>query len=187
MHLINCCIISTDEEILDYENCLYEAFVVRGKNFNFWVKSRYIKSGEKRIKPNIPYKDLLIFAIKNDNKIIAARVFNMNMEHTQIRMTGFKIILNKECSCEAIHLFCLEDRSIESAIIIKKLNRFIKNYLYDIGIKKIYGVCIGKHIKMYKALGMRIIDKKISNIICGYVLEQDIVPSDKSTYELIKR
>jgi hypothetical protein len=173
MNLLNCYIASTDEEIIEYEKCLFRAFVIRGKNYNFWIKSKYLKSGKNRLKPYISYNDLLIFIIKNDDKIMATRVFNMNMNNTQIERIGFKVNLDKRNTCEAIHMFSLEENSIQSLVLIKMMNRFIKNYLININIKKIYGICFRKHLKMYKVLGMKIIGTRTNIFYKSFLLVQD--------------
>jgi hypothetical protein len=170
------CVILSEKDYSEYEACLYKAFVEKGKNINFYVSNNYIVL-ENSMKPNCDYSNMKIFAIKQNGKIIAARAYNFNMKNTQIEKIGFTPELERNNSCESLHLFNLSTIDI-SSLIFEKLKNFIDSWMKANNFKFVYGACLSFHLKMYKTLGMTpILEKKrtVNNInFTGYVLKQVI-------------
>lgn len=159
-------------ELIEYEKCMYKAFFEKAQKDNFWVKEKYIvNEQEKRLRINLPYNQIIIFCVKKNDKLIAARSINTNINNSQLKqmkLDNFIDISHQEKSCEALHLFCLED-NLESVKIIIGLNKYVTNYLYNSGFLYLYGVCLKKYLKLYLSMKMKIKKELYNSLNNEYV------------------
>jgi hypothetical protein len=166
------CVLTTDDEIKEYEEGLYKAFVI--KRPDKWIIENYIKVEEDRIRPKYSYDKIIIYAIKKDGKIISASAINYNTEiNFQVEDIGFKIKKDKN-DCEGITFFILEDNSnIEMLTIVPKFNDFFINDLKIKGFKKMYMTCPEKLKNFYeRAANMKVLGKQSLNNENEFLMEK---------------
>jgi len=139
---------------------LYEAFVK--KDPNGWLVNNYEIIDECRFKPNIDYRDLIVFGIKNNGKLVAGATMNMNINKLQLKEMGFGIDLKKYNEmCEGINFFIIENMKDNLFLKIKQLFEFGYSYLKK---KKYFFItCSEKLIKFYKLLGFEFIESRNIN------------------------
>ena len=119
------CILKTEEEFIEHEKEMFNSF--SKINPDYWICRNYKHIDNCRFQSEIPYMDQLIFAIKLDNKIVAAVAVNLNQNNLmQFQKVGFLINpddKNKKI-CEVLTFYKTDELSNDLFIVFKKLRMF---------------------------------------------------------------
>lgn len=153
----------SENEFIEHEKGLYESFYI--KEPNSWVSKNYMLIDNCRLKSDIPYSDQVIFAVKNDGKIISAIALNQNTNSPlQLEKMGFKIdeSIRKMGFCEGLSFYIIQDMAADIfGILSDFLNTALSNDKRP-DIKYIYGTCGKKLLNMYTYLfGFEMVDKMV--------------------------
>ena len=163
-------LLSTESDFIEYEECLYSAFIK--KDPKGWLSTNYKIIDGNRFRSDIPYEDQKIFGAYKNGLLIAAISGNLNMNSKlELEKMGFNINKNENV-CEGLNLFINENLGIETFDIIKNFMNFIFTKAKELSIKKIYLTCSNKLMRMYSLYGFR--------------KEYSLIINDKEEYLMVK-
>jgi hypothetical protein len=150
--------ITNEKEIIDYEQGLYEAFVLNIPDK--WIMNKYKIIDNKRLQSYIPYSEQEIYTGKINDKIICAAAINFNQQITQAEDIGFTIIKDKKIA-DGINMYI--SNKVPGTYILKLLPFFdyVLNILKSKNIGHWYGTCSRQMLTLYKMLDFEVLDKRI--------------------------
>ena len=169
------CILKDNNEIIEYEKGLYKAYTKLTQSD--WRKDNYKIIDGCRYKCNIPYSEQLIYAIKQNNKIMMAlsvKVINTN-DKMIIEKLGFSIDLEDKMKkiCEGLDFYSFIRLGLACFVLYTKFFNFFINDLKEKGFKVFYGTCEEKLKLFYKEIGFKFIDNIYLNGKKEYLLKID--------------
>jgi hypothetical protein len=170
---MNFFLFKTDNEYIELEENIYYNFYQRTPDK--WIIKNYEQTSENRSKPCFPYKNLICFGAKEDNKILAGSIFNLEKENLQLEMIGFKIpgwIKNKNY-IEGI-LYFQNKCKYHPGYLMKNFNTYIINKLKNNNYEIILGSCYEKILKIYQMGNFEIIEEKIIDNSKEYFIYKNI-------------
>ena len=146
------CILTNDEDIIEYEKGLYDSY--SQKDADGWIFNNYEMIDNCRLKPNIDYKDLVVYGYKDKNKLIAGAAINYNMAGTlQLEQMGFKIEKTDKKFCEGLNLFATIDMSENLMLTVGDFHDLIVKDIKNRGVEIVYGTCEDEIKGMYSIFG----------------------------------
>lgn len=154
--------IKNEEDIIDHEKLLYDAFINRSPDD--WILNHYERIDNCRLKAPYPYSDLLVFGVRKDKILAATLAVNLNTKNKmQLEEEGFdrdKIDITSNFAegltfCTTGKNFTIDDWNAFEDGMKFFINEFKKHDL-----QKIYGTCIERLKIFYLKLGFQIIEKK---------------------------
>ncbi|OHD15291.1 MAG: hypothetical protein A2086_00825 [Spirochaetes bacterium GWD1_27_9] len=156
------CILTDEEDIIEYEKEMFTAF--NKINPNYWICKHYKIIDNCRFQSEIPYKDQLIFAVKKNNRLIAAAAVNINQNNLmQFEKVGFSKPLeskNKKI-CEVLSLYKTDKLTGDFFYIFIDLLGFLGNELKNRNFDCLYSTSIERFKPLYTSFGSKVIDEKI--------------------------
>ena len=171
-------ILKNKEELIEYEKGLYDAFIIRTDSN--WIKHHYTKIDECRLKPNKPYSDLIIYALKIDGIIQGISTVNKNMKNNDLEKMGFDLSKYKlNSTCEGLHLY-MNKKTIgnEFSKVAKEFPEFMIDDLINRGYTNLFGSCQKDLEALYRMVGFERIQSIMLNgeeeILLRYNLEDDM-------------
>jgi hypothetical protein len=163
--------ITNEDEVVELEKAVYDAFYRKEKNPVALMVAELI--GEDRMRFNIPYRDQIVFLFKSNGKIFSGLAINTNIEKMQCEELGFQIDKSPEI-CEALYFFILENKELHPIKHFVDIKIFSDNNLKSLGYYKAFSNCSDKVLKTYTRFGFKPIGEKMVLGIKKYLLEYDI-------------
>ena len=156
-------ILDTDDnnQIIEYEKKFYEAHIRKFPN-SWAINNMQIIDG-CRLKPNIPYDNLELIAVRVDGELIAGIKANFDKNNFQLYEMGFNINDNdkKRNTCEGMNFFALSDDydQLEFFNLMETFSQYYMEQLEKKGIEVIYGTTRKRTKIIYLRMGFEIIDE----------------------------
>ena len=157
-------ILKDNKDIIEYEKGLYKAFTKI--TLSEWREKNYKLIDGNRYKCNIEYEDQVLYAIKEDNKVVLALSVQVNFKDKMlIEKLGFKLREEDKTKkiCEGLDFFSFIKMGIKSFEIYLNFFNFVLKDIREKGFKVIYGSCEEKLSLFYKEAGFNFIDSKDIN------------------------
>jgi hypothetical protein len=154
------CVLTTDDEIKEYEEGLYKAFIL--KNPDEWMKNNYLIIDNSRLRSKISYSSQEICAIKKDDrKIVCAASANFNKENLQFEQIGFKLPekYKQKKFCEGLNMYNSEPYSSKTEKIMRDFFNFIYKKAIEKNLDYMFATCTEKLKIFYLIYGYEIIDE----------------------------
>lgn len=149
------CILTNENDIMEYEKCLYNAYYksFKANNNIGWIFKHYLKIDNCRLRPDIPYEDQLLYAIKDKNKKIVAGITVHIKSRSKFicEEMGFKIKKTNKV-CEGLTAFITDENNYDNWKIINELATFSTNDLIGRGFKTVYGTTTKEFLEWHKFL-----------------------------------
>ena len=164
--------IKKEEEIIEHEKILFDAFINRAPDE--WMVNHYERIDNCRLKPPYPYSDLIILGVKKDNTLLATCLINLNNKNKmQLEELGFSrssIDVNSNFA-EGL-AFCTNGNrfTIDDFAIMEDVMSFFKKEFKKHNLQKIYATCNERLKIFYFKLGFQIIDKKDKELLLELIV-----------------
>jgi hypothetical protein len=154
------CQLKSKQDINAHELLLYDAFVNRAKHG--WIYHHY-KHFNNRMRAPFPYKDQLIYGIKDNNRLWASVAINLNTRNPmQLELMGFTrdLIDTSYRFAEVLSLCATGEKVPLNALdIIKGFNAYLIEKFKEHTLQDIYGVTLKKKNRFYRRMGFKTIDE----------------------------
>lgn len=166
--------LETEEEIIEYEKRLYEAF--KTKHPDNWIFSHYEIIDNCRIRPrNIPRRDQVFYAAVKNGKILAGICGNRNSgAPLQLEEMGFTIDRTGPKFIEGLNLYAAENLGFDAISVFQQIFSFAAVLLRADEVKQIYSTCSAHLLKMYKFFGYESVDCKVLDGVEKHLIKYDI-------------
>jgi hypothetical protein len=169
-----CTILNSEKEFIDHEKGIYESF--HGRNPDHWVNYLYENIDNCRFKSQIPYKDQIVYSVKEGEMMLAAGAVNTNTNRKmQLEEIGFSLTdeMKKVKCCEALLLWNKKSEYNPFKLLMD-LREFIKVDLCKRGYKICYGACEDNRIKLFSTFSFKTLKKIQVNGKNRYLISLEI-------------
>lgn len=175
------CVIEHNDDILEYEKCLYDAFVIRTNNPVSLENCTIVD--DCRLVLNQGYDNLKIIGLKRDGQLKLALTLNKAVDRPlQLEKIGFSRKLFKPPYCEGFKFFIKPELNGPDFIFLyKKVFSFMVEMLNKEQISYVYSTCEPRLKRFYERIGFNILEERETGIGKRYLLELDVA---KMEYEL---
>ena len=153
-------ILESNDDLKEFEENIYYNFVERHPD-KYIINEYFIE--DKKARPKIPYSDLIIYAVKKNNKIIAGIALNKNMEIMQVKdiSKDFNLPISAKC-IEGIILF-INDKTGENPFELAfNFRNEYESYLSKLGYECYIATCNKEKLKLYLKTGGELIGEVIN-------------------------
>lgn len=156
------CRLNTTDEIESFERALFDAFRVAYPD-GFIMNTYHVVDG-CRLRPHIPYSDIVIYGLKRHNRLVAATAYNENMSRPlQLEAMGFNIDARRPDHpySEGLCLFSTlaeYENTVDRFQLLREWGRLTFADMRKRGIGLWFGTCADNMVPFYRALGCEFID-----------------------------
>jgi hypothetical protein len=153
---IQCVLLESEEDIVRYEELLYDMFTKKAPDN--WIHSHYELIDGNRLRCGfIPLQDQAFCAAKRNGTILAGMSANLKCTgELQLEKLGFCVDRTDPAFCEGLTLYRTDDGDVNLFLVLEQLMTFVIDNLKTIGVRTMYMTCIDRLVRMYELFGFEL-------------------------------